>query len=556
MKGKMHCMVNAFYPYTGCESAERAASIFAARIRERNIKISADGYPVFFDIQEGQDPDEFSISDKGNGAEIISGGLLGLIHGAGFFLRMTEFYENSAEPCRWRGKQKPKCAVRGAYFASHFHNFYHVASIKEIGRYIEDLALWGYNYIKAIFPMIDIKNENDPECGIQISRLNRIFGIAHSLGMKAATSMNVNGGFIEFPREYLFTPHKDPTGRRGNSGNMMCPSIPEANELIMRYNRDFLCGLAENPPDMVITWPYDEGGCACEKCYPWGGNGFIKYSKQTFEIAHAVNPHVIRCVSTWCFDTPYEGEWEALADSLKTEKWCDCILADAHEDFPGYPLENPSPGGLPIINFPEISMWGLSPWGGWGATALPERFTRLWSQASHILSGGFVYSEGIYEDLNKAVVSQLYWHGDADWRETLRQYARYELGITDTADFIEMISLFEKTQSDIVEKGFCDTALSDRAFKLAGQLDEKLPEWAKKAWRWRIIYLRAFIDARRYDMAREMHGQTNWNRLNWKELLAGSAPVQAAFREIIDIFHCAEIDAGDPYHCRVRPRCE
>ncbi|MEI6580249.1 MAG: hypothetical protein WCN92_12430, partial [Eubacteriales bacterium] len=210
----------------------------------------------------------------------------------------------------------------------------------------------------------------------------------------------------------------------------------------------------------------------------------------------------------------------------------------------------------PIINFPEISMWGLYPWGGWGATALPERFTRLWSQASRILSGGFLYSEGIYEDMNKAVVSQLYWYGEADWRETLRQYARYELGIADAADFIEMISLFEKTQSDVVEKGFCDTALFDSAFELAKQLDEKLPAWAKKTWRWRIIYLRALIDAHRYNMARALNTQTRWNDIKWKELLAENASVQAAFREIISLFHCAEKDGDDPYHCRVRPRCE
>ena len=89
----------------------------------------------------------------------------------------------------------------------------------------------------------------------------------------------------------------------------------------MRYNRDLLEGLRANMPDMVITWPYDEGGCACKRCYPWGGNGFIRISKQLFRLARVVNPDVVWCVSTWCFDTPYEGEWVALAASLEEEKW-------------------------------------------------------------------------------------------------------------------------------------------------------------------------------------------------------------------------------------------
>lgn len=548
-------MTSFFSSTAVCSAAQRAAEIFARRLRARNIGVSPEGFRVVFDITCGLNADEFTIANNGDGVIIISGGLLGLLHGAGFFLRGTEFFESAAEPCRWRGTQKPKCPVRGVYFASHFHNFYHAAPVDEIGRYIEDLALWGFNYIKAIFPMIDIKSENDPECGAQIARLSQIFEIVHSLGMKAATTLVVNSGYVEFPQEYRFTPHMDPTGRRGNSGNMMCPSIPGANELIMRYNRDLLEGLRANMPDMVITWPYDEGGCACKRCYPWGGNGFIRISKQLFRLARAVNPDVVRCVSTWCFDTPYEGEWEALAASLEEEKWCDCILADAHEDFPRYPLDNPSPGGLPVINFPEISMWGLSPWGGWGATALPERYTRLWGQASRILAGGFAYSEGIYEDINKAVVSQLYWHGEADWRETLRQYARYELGLGDTAGFIELINLFEATQSAVAEQSYCDTAFSDRAFDIARELDAALPSWAQKAWRWRIVYLRALLDARRYRLAAEKY-KKNWKRADWKKLLKDDVVVQEAFREMIGLFHCMEKDARDPYHGRVRPLCE
>ena len=27
--------------------------------------------------------------------------------------------------------------------------------------------------------------------------------------------------------------------------------------------------------DIVTFWPYDEGGCACEKCKPWGSNGYL-----------------------------------------------------------------------------------------------------------------------------------------------------------------------------------------------------------------------------------------------------------------------------------------
>ena len=57
-------------------------------------------------------------------------------------------------------------------------------------------------------------------------------------------------------------------------------------------------------------------------------------------------------------------------------------------------------------------------------------------------------------------------------------------------------------------------------------------------------------------MAKALNTQTSWNELKWKELLKDNVPVQDAFHEIIALFHCAEKDGGDPYHGRVRPRCE
>ena len=73
-------------------------------------------------------------------------------------------------------------------------------------------------------------------------------------------------------------------------------------------------------------------------------------------------PGIKSVLSTWCYDTPPAGEWAGLARFLETENgWLDYILADSHTDFPRYPLEHGVPGGLPLLNFPEISMWGRSP---------------------------------------------------------------------------------------------------------------------------------------------------------------------------------------------------
>ena len=110
-------------------------------------------------------------------------------------------------------------------------------------------------------------------------------------------------------------------------------------------------------------------------------------------------------------------------------KWVDYVLAaDYGDHFPAYPLRYGVPGGLPMVGFPEISMHKASPWGGYGANPLPQHLQALWDQAGHALSGGFPYSEGIFEDLNKAICAQFYWDPDKPAWDTVREYVTYEYG--------------------------------------------------------------------------------------------------------------------------------
>jgi len=109
------------------------------------------------------------------------------------------------------------------------------------------------------------------------------------------------------------------------------------------------------------------------------------------------------------------------------------LMADDYGDrFPEYPIQHGVPGGLPMINFPEISMYNMFPWGGYGANPLPRHIQRIWDSAGAHLAGGFPYSEGIFEDLNKAVCFQHYWSG-RDAIDTVREYLAYE-GSPDAVD--------------------------------------------------------------------------------------------------------------------------
>jgi hypothetical protein len=515
----------------------RAFAILKDRIEQRcpaNVVEVGAGAQIVLSVDDSLSPDAFRI-DQADGAVRVSGGSpQGLLHGVGKFLR-TSRYEGAFRPSPWRGTSVPRGSLRGMYFATHFHNWYHQASEPEIARYMEDLALWGVNAIMVAFPFINLKGWDDPQAEPAVAMLRRHAKAARDLGLQFAVGAN-NVMFIDAPEDIRATRLPDPTHRRGNSGNPICPSNPEGHAYIMANIRQLFEKLSDIGLDIVVFWPYDEGGCACEQCLPWGSNGYLKLSRDLTELGRGYFPKLKTVLSTWMFDTPPEGEWQGLADYLDSDgEWLDYILADSHEDFPRYPLDAGVPGGRPLLNFPEISMWGNWPWGGVGANPLPARFQRLWEQVKPVVEGGFPYSEGIYEDMNKAVVVQFYWDREQSARATLEEYIAYEFGPGVTEDVLAVIDLLEVTAGRSYTKQPVDVDQVRRAHELAEGVHARLPDWVKANWRWEILHLRAVLDRERF---------------------AGDGletPVaEAAMLRLIEIYHC-QMETDDPYHHRVRP---
>ena len=517
----------------------RTAAILKDRIEQRcsaKVVQAETGAQIILALDEHLAPEAFCIEQADAvGAVRVSGGSPpGLLYGVGKFLR-TSRYDGTFQPSSWRGTSVPRGSLRGMYFATHFHNWYHQASEQEIARYMEDLALWGVNAVMVAFPFINLKGWDDPEAEPAVDMMRRYARAARDLGLQFAVGAN-NVMFADAPEHLRATRLPDPTGRRGNSGNPICPSNPEGHAYIMANIRQLLEKLSDVGLDIVVYWPYDEGGCACAQCLPWGSNGYLKLSRDMTELGRGYFPKLKTVLSTWMFDTPPEGEWQGLADYLATDgEWIDYILADSHEDFPRYPLDVGVPGGRPLLNFPEISMWGNWPWGGVGANPLPARFQRLWDQVAQVVEGGFPYSEGIYEDINKAVVVQFYWNREQSAEETLEEYIAYEFGAGVTEDVLAVIDALEVSAGHSYLDQPVDVEEVRRAFQLAEAVHARLPEWAKRNWRWEILHLRAVLDHERFA----------------GEGLETPA-AEAAMLRLMDIYHC-QMETDDPYHHRVRP---
>jgi len=151
-------------------------------------------------------------------------------------------------------------------------------------------------------------------------------------------------------------------------------------------------------------------------------------------------------------------------------------------------------------------MW---PWGGLGANPLPKRFQRLWDQVGDRVAGGFPYSEGIYEDINKAVLSRFYWDPQSSARETVREYAAFEFSPEVADDVLRAVEILEanhrycrwretRGEKPIEPRPDMEDAGAAEAFALLEKTDAQLTERARTAWRWRVLYLRGLIDRERF----------------------------------------------------------
>ncbi len=528
----MHQSLSLTLPEPTTPGLERLVALFRRLVAERSSVAVEVGPPSpdTLRISLAFDPvlpaEGYRIDHLSEGGVRVSGAdERGLRYGLGRLLHEATYTDTTFTPGDWSGTSVPDCPVRGMYMAFNFGNWYVAAPRDEVARYLEELSLWGLNAVILGFLVPDPK---DAEATARRREDYRTFmRLAKEAGMDVGFLGSVNCGFPDPPAEALAPdfPDTDPA-RRGLVGPRVCPSNPVGREYLRRTLDSFLAGYEDIGLDYVAAFPYDAGGCGCEQCWPWGARGYVDISRDFSQMAKARYPQCKFVLATWCFDVREEcdGEYEGLDAVLRQDaSWVDYLMVDSHFDFPEWPLEHGAPGGVPMVNFAEITMWGRYPWGGSGANPLPARFERLWGQASHVLYGGFPYSEGIFEDLNKVVVANQYWHKPASARQTVHDYVSFEFGENVAEAVTEAIFLLEQTYPPETRR----PEDVERAWSLLQAADAKLTSRARAAWRWRILYLRGLIDA---------------------ELLHNDGqPTDAcneAYEELVRIYHAEE--AGGP----------
>ncbi len=433
----------------------------------------------------------------------------------------------SGDAATYRKAKPPAKTERGVYFATHFGNWYEQATDDEISDYVKELKSWDCTGLSAWFDMHDYASVRDPRADGRLARIRGIFRQAKALGMTRDLTFLANESFSDSP------PTLRADWKAGKNGYVwdlvghyhceLCPSKPGATELLLDWRRDVLAAFADERPTSVTICPYDQGGCTCSNCAPWGAKAFLELSERLSACVRAQYPGATVNLSTWRFDSfGALGEWAGLERQIgEVRKWADRMIVQPRDlDM----LETKDL--LPHFSMCEISMEGMLPWGGFGANPRPAHIQDEIARHPKCI-GLRPYSEGIYEDFNKVVALLLLSGRCRTASEAADEYAARYFGEAALGVLPEVARLMEVSmdhQAYLVQHGRrhdfyslgeidadaawelvldapkADPQRTARVRELLVRTEKRLDERVRTGWRWRLFRIRAEID---YALARK-----------------------------------------------------
>lgn len=548
-------ILNKNLPNGGFEILQRA---LVKRFAERKVVLAAGesaDLVLSLSVQPEMEADSYHIYEADGVTCVEANNLCTVFAAVGHYLVKGCFdHKGGFVPATLPITHKMKNSLRGFYFATHFYNFYHAAPIEEVYDRIVDLALRGCNCLMLCFGVQHYTGMDTPEAVTFVARMKQMLKFADQCGMAPALILFSNTGFADSYHGIEAQCEVDDSGRyiRNNVAEFnteICPNAEGGMEEIERQQRAFFAAFADTPIKYFALWAYDEGGCLCEKCYPWVTNGFMKVAELSRRLIKEYGFDAEIILSTWHFDVRKTDEWEIFYEELAkgTYAWAPYVMTafrsgNMHKVF----LERGVPEGVRLIDFPEISMCHAKPWGGFGANPVTLLLDRAHDNCGKYHDGGFPYAEGIYLDINTWVCLGFYTGHYENSADAVRDYIRFEFGVEETEELLRAIQLMETTlyrdtQIQTADGKFQTTAGLDgihfdatyrfpiresiavsEICKIVTKWNERIPQGLQNSFKWRLVYLRGVID----------------NELAKNNFITKhSAVAQRAYREMHEISH-------------------
>ena len=350
-------------------------------------------------------------------------------HVSGFFVLLLVATTIAAQELQSDEPQptKPIFDVRTVYAVGHFGNSYEVMGDNEMREVLAEAQFWGFNRYADWFDMEDC---SDPFAQTRLYQLAHAmwdrkkanFAIAQKLGFACDLVITPNHVYVDQCKDQW----KAVQGGR-IFGQLICPSHAEARKVILRNYENLFADLARSGVRLsaLCSAPYDFGGCACERCKPWIIT-FAQLSKEIYDIGKKYHPNLEMHMIGWWWEPE---EHRLFADWVNTH--CEGWIQRMYLHIPygqTTVADVPLPTGCEISAFVHIGYAEeASPrdtYGHLGPVVAAERLQKTVQElAARGCTGVMAYSEGVFDDVNKALLAGLSSGQFSDSHAVLTSYA-------------------------------------------------------------------------------------------------------------------------------------
>ncbi len=446
-----------------------AAAIFTDEIEKRIGKASSGNRDFSFSFSSSDafdNDDEFCIECSPEEISFSARGIRGLIYAAGLFLRKINVCNNRIVLCEdISGRYSPDKGIRGHQLGyRQTSNTYEAWDIEDYKRCYLDIMYFGANvcehipYENARSDRSEIMKYDEQELLCEAAKEAAKLGLKVSLWYPNCEDTledalkNREKLFSECDNiDYVFPPGGDP-------GSLLPHELAERCREIRKILRKY-------HPDAEI-WPSAQQ----PHQYPDWGEGFL-------------------------------SEMEKMPDFI------DGVITGPNAAFPLDVLRRRLPGKYPIRLYPDITHnlrceypvhFDRDDWhyalqtvnGRECANPRPTEYKRIHSDTRGYVTGSVSYSEGVNDDINKAVWSALDFNPDTPVREILEDYSRLFFFGSDEETVADAIFGLEKNWEGAPEENPC----IEGTLKLWEDIGRNNPSLYEN-WRYIQCLFRARCDA-------------------------------------------------------------
>lgn len=443
---------------------EKAAELFLDEIELRTgCRPETEGdaeTEIRFVLSDAVPKDAYEIGLDEKALKFAASGLRGLIYAYSLFLRKSVFDGSRITLCTdISGKYRPAKAVRGhqcGYRST--PNTYDAWDVSDYRRFYLDIMAFGANMCEHI-PQWTDSNRSPLMRYSSLEMAEKASAVAYELDLDVS----------------CWIPNSDD---EIDDEELALERRKKIFSLLPRLDRVFIPG--GDPGSM-------------------DGDAFVERSIKISRLLKSIKPEASLWVSA---QAPHsKPDWgERFFDGInKLPDEIDGLIMGPNHVFPLEKMRRETPSKYPVCFYPDITHclrceypvhfdrddWHFAFAAAFGRESVcprPKEFSLLHKLTEPYVIGSVSYSEGVHDDVNKAVWSALDFDGNADLREIVEDYARLFMWQGDHKILAEAIFGLEMSWES-------DPALAPQTDSVLTLLEDQLERHPSLGDNWRFLLL-------------------------------------------------------------------